>query len=61
MFTTLALLELKIFIFTFIKGFVLEDAGENIVPMFSTTLQPLVKGEENQGVRLPVRISIYNP
>ena len=57
---TLALLEMKIFIFTFIKHFVLEDLGETIVPVFSTTLQPLVKGKESQGVQLPVRISIYN-
>lgn len=56
----LALLEIKIFMFTFIKNFVLEDAGEIIVPMFSTTLQPRVKGKEAQGVQLPVRISNYN-
>ena len=57
---SLALLEIKIFLFTFIKNFVLEDAGETIVPVFSTTLQPLVKGKEDQGVQLPVRMSVYN-
>jgi hypothetical protein len=57
---SLAILEIKIFLFTFIKNFVLEDAGETIIPVFSTTLQPLVKGKEDQGVKLPVRMSVYN-
>jgi hypothetical protein len=60
-FAPVALLEIKIFIFTIIKSFVLTDSGETIVPMFSTTLQPRVKGKEAQGVQLPVRISIYTP
>jgi len=58
---TPALLEIKIFLFTVVKSFVLEDSGETIVPVFSSTLQPRVKGKEDQGVQLPVRVSIYNP
>lgn len=54
----LALFEFKIILSTLIKNFVFEDTGAKVFLRFGATLAPRVVGEESDGIKLPVKISL---
>lgn len=56
-----ALLELKVIIGTLIKRFTFELPNEDfeVSGKFFASLLPLVKGEEEKGAYLPLRIKVY--
>jgi cytochrome P450 len=56
----LAILEIKIIIFTLIKAFVFYESGERIETRISTTYQTRVAGKEEEGAQLPMRVALYS-
>jgi hypothetical protein len=54
----LALFEYKVIIYTLVKHLVFEDTGAKIMLRFGSTLAPRVVGEEADGIKLPVKISL---
>ncbi|KAG8861654.1 hypothetical protein FRC20_011448 [Serendipita sp. 405] len=54
----LALFEYKVLIYTLVKNFVFEDTGVNVMLRFGATLAPRVVGQESDGIKLPVKISL---
>lgn len=54
----LALFEFKVIMSVLVKSFVFEDTGANIYTRFGATLAPRVVGEESDGIKLPVKLSL---
>jgi len=54
----LALFEYKILIYTLVKHFVFEDTGAKIMTRHGATLAPRVVGQEIDGIKLPVKVSV---
>ncbi|CAG7846127.1 SubName: Full=Related to cytochrome P450 {ECO:0000313/EMBL:CCA66807.1} [Serendipita indica DSM 11827] len=54
----LALFEYKVLIYTLVKHLVFEDTGAKIMTRFGATLAPRVVGQEADGIKLPVKISL---
>ncbi|PVF95589.1 cytochrome P450 [Serendipita vermifera] len=54
----LALFEYKVIMYTLVKSLVFEDTGAKIMLRFGSTLAPRVVGEEADGIKLPIKISL---
>jgi cytochrome P450 len=54
----LALFEYKVLIYTLVKSFVFEDTGAKVMTRMGATLAPRVVGQETDGIKLPVKVSI---
>lgn len=54
----LAVLEMKIAIFTLVKDFSFCDTGDTIETRISTTYQTRVVGREHEGAQLPMKVSL---
>ncbi|KAG8948992.1 hypothetical protein FRC03_000504 [Tulasnella sp. 419] len=56
----LAVHEFKVILSSLIKHFEFRNTGANVVSRFSSTLQPLVVGEEQLGVQIPLDIKLLD-